>query len=203
MAVEQVRDRRVPDRWVWYGGRLSVDFVNTRRDRFKGGRELLVHPGDLAEWFAAAEVTPEEVAVDEALLVQARELREAVDAGYRSAVAGEAFPGAAARTINEWLARLAEHPPRLDVMDDGEAVFRTDTAPPDARQALCRIAADAATLLGAADTRARLRICDGHNCSGRFVDKSVGRRRRWCSMAICGNRAKAAQHRRAAARSAH
>ncbi|MGK5548492.1 CGNR zinc finger domain-containing protein [Streptomyces sp. URMC 127] len=202
MAVEQVQDRQVPERWVWYGGRLSVDFVNTRRDRFKGGRELLVRPGDLAEWFAEAEVTPERVAVDEELLVQARELREAIDAGYRSAVAGEAFPEAAARTINAWLARLAEHPPRLDV-EGGEAVFRTDTAPLDARRALCRIAVDAATLLGAADTRARLRICDGHNCSGRFVDKSVGRRRRWCSMAICGNRAKAAQHRRTAARSAH
>ncbi|MFF7730109.1 CGNR zinc finger domain-containing protein [Streptomyces sp. NPDC008001] len=189
MAVEQVQDR-----WVWYGGRLSADFVNTLRDRFKGGRELLVHPADLAEWFAAAGLTPEGVAVDEALLVQARELREAVDAGYRSVVAGEAFPAAAAGTINEWLTRLAEHPSRLDV-EDGTAVFRADTAPPDARRALCRIAVDAAMLLGGGDTRPRLRICAGHNCSARFVDKSAGKRRRWCSMAGCGNRAKAAQHR--------
>ncbi|WP_063804452.1 CGNR zinc finger domain-containing protein [Streptomyces roseifaciens] len=197
MAVEQVQDRQVPERWVWYGGRLSVDFVNTLRDRFKGGRELLVGPGDLAEWFAEAGVTPQDVAVDDALLREARELREAIDAGYRASVAGEPFPEAAAGTINVWLARLGEHPSRLDVQD-GAAVFRTDTAPSDARRALCRIAVDAATLLGSGDTRTRLRICDGHNCSGRFVDKSVGKRRRWCSMAICGNRAKAAQHRRAA-----
>ena len=37
--------------------------------------------------------------------------------------------------------------------------------------------------------------CEGHVCSLMFVDRTRGRARRWCSMAICGNRAKQAAHR--------
>ena len=59
------------------------------------------------------------------------------------------------------------------------------------------IAADAAELLGT-DLRERLRICPGPGCRGRFLDDSPAGRRRWCSMAVCGNRNKAAMHRQAA-----
>jgi predicted RNA-binding Zn ribbon-like protein len=34
-----------------------------------------------------------------------------------------------------------------------------------------------------------------------FLDVSKNRKRRWCSMSICGNRAKAATHRKAKAAS--
>lgn len=43
---------------------------------------------------------------------------------------------------------------------------------------------------------ARLRECDGEDCVRWFVDISKGGRRRWCSMARCGNRAKAARYRK-------
>ncbi len=59
------------------------------------------------------------------------------------------------------------------------------------------IAADAAQLLGTG-LRERLRICPGPGCRGRFLDDSPAGRRRWCSMAVCGNRSKAAAYRRAA-----
>lgn len=37
--------------------------------------------------------------------------------------------------------------------------------------------------------------CEGPNCTLHFLDTTRDRRRRWCSMAVCGNRAKQAAHR--------
>ena len=41
----------------------------------------------------------------------------------------------------------------------------------------------------------RIRICDNDTCRWIFYDTSRTGRRRWCDMATCGNRAKAARHR--------
>ena len=40
-----------------------------------------------------------------------------------------------------------------------------------------------------------VKACEGHNCTMLFADHTRRRARRWCSMAICGNRAKQAAHR--------
>jgi predicted RNA-binding Zn ribbon-like protein len=42
--------------------------------------------------------------------------------------------------------------------------------------------------------------CEGQGCTLFFLDKTRARARRWCSMAICGNRAKQAAHRKRAKR---
>lgn len=42
---------------------------------------------------------------------------------------------------------------------------------------------------------AHVKACEGHPCSLMFVDRTRGRARRWCSMAVCGNRAKQTAHR--------
>ena len=42
---------------------------------------------------------------------------------------------------------------------------------------------------------ARVKACEGHRCTLVFADHSRMQARRWCSMAICGNRAKQAAHR--------
>lgn len=47
----------------------------------------------------------------------------------------------------------------------------------------------------------RIRVCASDTCQWIFYDASRTSRRRWCDMATCGNRAKAARH-RARARSA-
>jgi predicted RNA-binding Zn ribbon-like protein len=62
------------------------------------------------------------------------------------------------------------------------------------RTALGPIAHSAAALL----TRvvpSRIRRCASPECAAWFVDTSKGGQRKWCSMARCGNRAKAATHR--------
>jgi predicted RNA-binding Zn ribbon-like protein len=40
-----------------------------------------------------------------------------------------------------------------------------------------------------------VKACEGPNCTLMFVDRTRRRARRWCSMAVCGNRAKQAAHR--------
>ncbi|MGY4285957.1 putative RNA-binding Zn ribbon-like protein [Bradyrhizobium sp. LM2.7] len=40
-----------------------------------------------------------------------------------------------------------------------------------------------------------MKACEGHDCTMFFADHTRRRARRWCTMAICGNRAKQAAHR--------
>jgi predicted RNA-binding Zn ribbon-like protein len=40
-----------------------------------------------------------------------------------------------------------------------------------------------------------VKACEGLPCTLLFVDRTRGHARRWCSMAVCGNRAKQAAHR--------
>ena len=40
-----------------------------------------------------------------------------------------------------------------------------------------------------------VKACEGHNCTMLFADHTHRRARRWCVMAVCGNRAKQAAHR--------
>lgn len=41
-----------------------------------------------------------------------------------------------------------------------------------------------------------VKACEGVNCTLLFADHTRGHARRWCSMALCGNRAKVAAHRK-------
>jgi len=180
-------------RWVWYGGRPSLDLVNTHRDRDGGGVEYLREPADLAAWLRAA--GHGDVAVDAGALAQARELREAVDAGVRADVTGQPFPAPALAIMNRWLAAAPLIAPQLR-LSGGVAVLGPPEIPRTVAQVLGGIARDAAELLGTSQ-RSRLRICPGPGCAGRFADDSPAGRRRWCSMAVCGNRSKASTHRQA------
>jgi predicted RNA-binding Zn ribbon-like protein len=42
---------------------------------------------------------------------------------------------------------------------------------------------------------AQVKACEGLACTLMFIDRTRGRARRWCSMSICGNRAKQAAYR--------
>jgi len=68
------------------------------------------------------------------------------------------------------------------------------------RDLLVRVAAACAKLICEADFSC-VRNCEGPTCTMYFLDVSKNRKRRWCSMSICGNRAKAATHRKAKAAS--
>jgi predicted RNA-binding Zn ribbon-like protein len=61
-------------------------------------------------------------------------------------------------------------------------------------QLLMPIAEAIGDLVCTADFRL-VRACEGANCILMFYDRTKAHRRRWCSMDLCGNRAKAATHR--------
>jgi predicted RNA-binding Zn ribbon-like protein len=55
--------------------------------------------------------------------------------------------------------------------------------------------AEALAKFGCEEDFANIKACEGHSCTLIFADHTRRRARRWCSMAICGNRAKQAAHR--------
>jgi predicted RNA-binding Zn ribbon-like protein len=180
--------------WYWSGGRPAVDFVNTRRERWRRGVETLVTPQDLTAWLVQAHVMDEPAPVSMAVLRQARDLREAIDALLVATIEGGPAPAAAVTLVDDWLV-FARARPQLVPGPDGGAPQLTERAAADSpRRALGTIALDAAMLLGT-EQRSRIRICASQTCSGRFFDRSPAGKRRWCSMRTCGNEAKARRHR--------
>lgn len=67
---------------------------------------------------------------------------------------------------------------------------------PECAALLAAVARDAVELLTDPAARAALRQCEGDNCPIVYLDTSRGRRRRWCSSEVCGNRERVARHRR-------
>ncbi|WKX72130.1 CGNR zinc finger domain-containing protein [Streptomyces sp. XD-27] len=64
---------------------------------------------------------------------------------------------------------------------------------PPVRRALAAVALAWARLIATGEA-ARLKRCAEHTCAEVFWDVSKNRSRRWCSMSVCGNRAKARTH---------
>jgi predicted RNA-binding Zn ribbon-like protein len=180
--------------WYWLGGRPALDLVNTRRERWRRRVETLVTPADLGLWLVRAELVPDPPRVTRTMLEEARELREAIDACVQAAVAGATAPSSAIGHIDSWLAHAGPRP-QLVVGDDGAPALRERPAADSARRALATVALDAARMLGTPAEAGRIRICASATCSARFYDRSPAARRRWCSMALCGNEAKARRHR--------
>jgi predicted RNA-binding Zn ribbon-like protein len=182
------------DRWHWMGGRPALDFVNTRRERWRGDLETLASPDDLGDWLVAAGLLPEPMRVRRGVLPEARDLREAIDEAAVAVAGGTVVPAGALETIDDWLVHAGTRP-RLEAGPGGLPVLGERPAADSPRRALGTIALDAATMLGTADARERVRICAAEDCSARFYDRSPAGARRWCSMTRCGNVAKARRHR--------
>ncbi|ALG08646.1 CGNR zinc finger domain-containing protein [Kibdelosporangium phytohabitans] len=169
--------------WIFDGGRPCIDLVNTRRNRHLDGYELLTDPARLAEWLVLAGHVerPQRVTAED--LALAIDLREAVDRLTRGTV-----QAADVRLVNRIAAQVPV--PQLRIEDDGpRRVMRSSAGP--VRTALAELAADAIDLVTAGSL---VRICAFDDCGVRFHDTSPKHNRQWCSMARCGNRAKARAH---------
>src|SRR5512133_1236586 len=180
--------------WYWLGGRPAVDLVITLRERWRRRVETLVTPGDLGLWIARAQLAPAPPRVSRARLREARELREAIDACMQTTLAREPAPAAAVAVIDGWLAHAVART-QLAIGDDGTPILGEREPADPVKRALAAVALDAARMLGTPAEAARIRVCASATCSARFYDRSPAGRRRWCSMALCGNEAKARRHR--------
>jgi predicted RNA-binding Zn ribbon-like protein len=167
--------------------RLLQAFVNTT-DRIIHQDEL-TDPGRLREWLAAAGLLAEGE-VGAADLARALEVREAL----RELLVANAHGGPVPRVA---LARLnsAGAEGRLVVRFDSRGEAGLDADAPGIAGALGRLVAIAYTAM-ADGTWWRLKACRSEECRWAFYDSSRNRSGAWCTMSVCGTRAKSRAYRR-------
>ncbi|HEX5436760.1 MAG TPA: ABATE domain-containing protein [Gemmatimonadaceae bacterium] len=194
-----------PSPFVFVGERLWLDFVNTD-DVQRGVRvDGLATFEMLVRWLAAAGLLDadraaairrravEQPAGATAALAEARRIRSALRALAAHGASHAEVRVATMVEINRVLGR-STGTRRLAVRADG-SFTRSFLPVGDAFAGLMipvvESAADALVL----GEIARVRCCADARCPRVFFDNTKNGRRRWCDMATCGNRAKAARHR--------
>jgi predicted RNA-binding Zn ribbon-like protein len=115
---------------------------------------------------------------------RARALRRAVHDVFAAIAVGEEAPATALRVITR---HYAEATRAAKLIGSGTS-WELDWAHDDPRRERFAAAQSAVDLLRDDAQLARVRICPGDDCGWLFLD-STGRRR-WCSMEVCGSRAK-------------
>ena len=168
-------------------GNLALDFVGTLGERRDARNEHLHAGADVAAWLVEAGVLDGQLATDDETLGRAVAVREAMFAVVERLIdaPGAALPRPELAEVNR---AAAEPPPTLALQPDGHLV-RTGSW----RAGLSAVARDALALVEPGD--AALKWCANPTCTHPFLDRSRGHRRRWCEMAGCGDRAKAAAYR--------
>ncbi|SFT96066.1 Conserved protein containing a Zn-ribbon-like motif, possibly RNA-binding [Kosakonia arachidis] len=170
---------------------LALDFINSeygtgdnRHDCFDDARSVI-------DWLETTGLVLKGTVAPPELLAEARQLRDAARAVVHAAmksceadltVINRIFEKGRPETRLTWDQDTQRY--RVDV--------RSDTESP---AGLLWPVADALIKLVTDDKFEYVRQCEGHNCILLFHDLSKSHRRRWCSMATCGNRMKVAAFR--------
>ena len=193
----------------------ALDFLNTVASPWGAEIEWLASGADLVAWLDQAACLPTHVAAQfraeagthalDAAADEARELREWFR-GFVTTHAGRplarrALPALA--PLNEVLGRdeafrQIEHASSAagdEADNESHALrWRIERRWGNPRTLLLPIAHAMGDLICEKDF-SLVRRCEGQGCTLWFLDVSKAHARRWCSMAVCGNRAKAAAHR--------
>lgn len=177
--------------FLWTGSHPATDLCNTE-PVIDGARvELLPDVCAVVSWAKLAGVASQASAVDTTDREAARTLRfvHRLRASLRAALdPAITDPGAILR-LNDV---LREAPGVLHADPSSARVSVSLAATTPAAQLRLDIAA--ATMDIFAHDPRRIRRCAGSTCVLLFLDVSKSGRRRWCDMAVCGNRAKVAAH---------
>ena len=191
--------------FVFIGERLWLDFVNTD-DARRGTRVDLLRDFDaLVHWLEAARVLDAERASGivrrahqqpagaAAALIDARRVRAALRHLAERGGSSDATRTDVLAEINRVLGRSAGTR-RVEWRDDGS--FRQSFVPVgDAFAGLMIPVVESAADALIHGELVRVRRCADARCPRVFFDSTRNGRRRWCDMATCGNRAKAARFR--------
>jgi predicted RNA-binding Zn ribbon-like protein len=184
-------------RFLFVGGHSAVDLVNTRPVLAGRSTELLADPRDLATWLGAAGLaSPVEARTlargwsgreGREVLARTIDYREILRSAFQAIADGRPFPARVVTATNRLLRSLYV---RFALAEEGDVfALRTEAQIVDPDHALGILARSVADLLVTHDP-SRLRRCANPECVLFFLDLTRSRTRRWCSMAICGNRAK-------------
>jgi predicted RNA-binding Zn ribbon-like protein len=177
------------------GGRLALDFANVGSARRPLSWEELILFLEATQVISAQrsalllELPQNDPAGAQSLLSSASLLRNSLRQIFGMLVSREAPTGEAIETINELL-RVTEGHDEL-LLDAGRWRIEFVARESGLEWLLAAIARSAAEIV-AEGTGARVRVCANPECGLFFYDGSRTKRRRWCSMALCGNRHKVA-----------
>jgi predicted RNA-binding Zn ribbon-like protein len=161
------------------------EFVNTLD--VEAGTEELSSPAALGEWLAAQELGAARPTRED--LRRAIELREALRAVMLAHNDHQPVPREASATLDAAAKRA-----RLQLRFDrgGAAVLEPEAA--GVAGALGRLLAIVSGAI-ADGSWVRLKACREHTCEWAFYDHTKNRSGAWCTMDVCGNRAKARAYR--------
>ncbi|MDI3561561.1 ABATE domain-containing protein [Bradyrhizobium sp. Arg816] len=193
---------------VFIADALGLDFLNSVATPVDTPVDWLNDGDGLFDWLAQAGLVP----TNELEALRARAMPGELDK-----VADEA------RALREWFRAfvrkhagrplavdaLRELGPLNSLLERDEAFSRIEARDDDGNQSLAlrmtrRWESPESLLLPLGEAMAKfvcdedfsdVKACEGHNCTMLFADHTRRRARRWCAMAICGNRAKQAAHR--------
>jgi predicted RNA-binding Zn ribbon-like protein len=189
--------------FAFVGERLWLDFVNSELSSRNG--DALIDFESLVQWLEAASILDgeraggirrraiQQPAGATASLIDARRVRASLRALAERGQATERIRMDALSEINRVLGRSAGTR-RVDLRSDG-SFGRSFVPVGDAFAGLVIPIVESAADALIAGELSRVRRCADARCSRVFFDTTKNGRRRWCDMATCGNRAKAARHR--------
>jgi predicted RNA-binding Zn ribbon-like protein len=181
----------------------AFDFVNTYELQSGSWVEHFQTPDQAIEWMKAREVVHGSLLEDartkladdpemaERILGKIRRVRDSLRKVTYAVAENRPAPGPALAEVNRAL--RAREIVELEPAADGIRVGHRHVGDP-VDDALARLAQPVVQAI-AAGHEDRIRICANDECRWVFYDESRTGRRRWCDMATCGNRAKAARHR--------
>lgn len=183
---------------LFLGGHPALDFLNSAFAPHGAVVETITDGRSFADWLVAAGLLTADEAAQSSKVVgaaaldriaaEARELREAARSWVADWQAGRDM-GAAQAALDA----LLRHGPFVWRLAPGG----TPVARPllDRPAALPALIARQIALLFAHEDPELVRACAGTGCTLLFLDRTKAHRRRFCSAAVCGNRAKVAAHR--------
>ncbi|KPQ20236.1 MULTISPECIES: CGNR zinc finger domain-containing protein [unclassified Halomonas] len=171
---------------------LALDFINTQFGMGEERQECLDEDSSVVAWLQQAGALTNGCETPPAGLAQlARELRDNMRDLLISAQQGRA----ADPTLMNRVLERGCHLEKIE-WQPTEAVFqkKIEKRNMESESLLQPVAASLVQLLTEEDLQL-VKQCEASDCVLLFHDQTKSHRRRWCSMAACGNRMKAAAHR--------
>jgi predicted RNA-binding Zn ribbon-like protein len=169
---------------------LVQSFINSHYDLVvEHGRDLLETPRMLASWMTERELSTGRVRLGRADVRRAIAVREGLRALASANTGAGAAPDRGAIARLNAAARGAAVEVRFAAA--GPRFASATGRPLDRALGLVLAIAAAAMIDG---NWSRLKACPGEDCGWAFYDHSRNQSGRWCSMAVCGGRAKARSH---------
>lgn len=172
------------------GDHLALDLLNTEARSQGVAVDYWATSEDVHRWLVRQGVVPASQDTPPDLLAHGRELRTAVREAVSTRKAGGPI---ALDVLNAHLHAYLTSP----LLQRDEAGVLTLTRAPrgDTTASLLGPVAEAAAQLLAEGDFALVRQCEHPDCVLWFYDRTKSHKRRWCSMAQCGNRHKATRFR--------